>query len=46
MLHDDPVLSAAGLHISFPGMSDRPAVNNVAFSIGRGKTLAVVGESG
>ena len=40
------VLSVSGLTIAFGGAQPFTAVNNISFSIDKGKTLAIVGESG
>lgn len=40
------VLSVSGLTIVFNGVQPFIAVNNISFSIDKGKTLAIVGESG
>ena len=40
------VLSVSGLTISFDGVRPFTAVNNISFSIDKGRTLAIVGESG
>lgn len=45
--HDGPVLAVEGLRVEFP--SDQgvvQAATNVQFSVSRGKTLGIVGESG
>lgn len=44
---DQEILSARGLHVEFPGgRGPVKAVNNVTFSVSRGETLGIVGESG
>ena len=46
--HDEPLLTVENLHVHFPlghGQTVR-AVDGVDFSIGRGETLGLVGESG
>jgi oligopeptide/dipeptide ABC transporter ATP-binding protein len=44
---DMPVLSVEGLHVSFfTEAGEAAAVQDVSFELARGKTLAVVGESG
>ena len=40
-----PLLRVRHLHIAFPGAT-RPVVNDVSFSLERGKTLGIIGESG
>src|SRR6201996_8279204 len=40
------VLSVSGLKVTFNGKEPFTAVNNLSFSIDKGKTLAIVGESG
>ena len=46
MNEDNAILQVNGLHISFGGMQPFTAVNNLSFSVAKGKTLAIVGESG
>ena len=46
MNEDNTILEVNGLHIIFNGMQPFTAVNNLSFSIAKGKTLAIVGESG
>ncbi len=48
MTNPDPVLEVSGLRTHFTNDEGRtlPAVDGVTFSIGRGRTLALVGESG
>jgi peptide/nickel transport system ATP-binding protein len=42
---DAPVLAVSDLTVRFPG-APAPVVDGVGFAVGRGRTLAVVGESG
>lgn len=46
MNEDNVILEVNGLHITFAGVQPFTAVNNLSFSIAKGKTLAIVGESG
>lgn len=46
MNEDNTIIAVNGLHLSFGGVQPFIAVNNLSFSIARGKTLAIVGESG
>ncbi len=43
---NDIILEVNGLHITFNGVQPFTAVNNLSFTVKKGKTLAVVGESG
>ncbi len=42
----DPLLAVRDLAVSFPASGGTPAVGGVSFDLARGRTLALVGESG
>ncbi len=46
IVEPDRIISVNGLTIQFGGAEPFTAVNNISFSIDKGKTLAIVGESG
>ena len=46
MADDHTILSVSNLRISFGGQQTFTAVDDISFSIEKGKTLAIVGESG